>query len=120
MRSNTGIVQRVMFAAGVLCLSGCFEKKIDVTFTNLTDERMDVHLSGPGKGTGVVGTLKGKYDRVHTQLKVPPDELPAQYSWTAGEKYSGRFSIPSQRKIPPRFIDVGGTNSPAGTKPLQN
>lgn len=102
---------------GVFCLGGCFKKKIDVTFTNLTDERLDVYLNGPGEGAGVVGTLNGRNDRVHTQLKVQPDQLPAQYSWSAGSKYAGRFTIRKQRKIPPRYIDVGTHETKDKTKP---
>jgi hypothetical protein len=108
-RTTTALL--LISAVGALFLGGCFKKKIDVTFTNLTDDRLDVYLNGPGEGTGVVGTLNGKNDRVHTQLKVQPDELPAQYSWSAGSKYDGRFTIQKMRKMPPRFIDVGTPNA---------
>lgn len=104
-RTTTALL--LISVAGMFCLGGCFKKKIDVTFTNLTDDRLDVYLSGPGEGTGVVGTLNGKNDRVHTQIKIGRDQLPAQYSWSAGSKYDGRFTIQSLRKIPPRYIDVG-------------
>ncbi len=104
-RTTTALL--LILALGSLYLGGCIEKKIDVTFTNLTDDRLDVYLNGPGKGTGVVGTLNGKNDRVHTQLKLQPDDLPAQYSWSAGSKYEGRFTIQKLRKIPPKFVDIG-------------
>ncbi|MBN1942428.1 MAG: hypothetical protein JW849_03950 [Phycisphaerae bacterium] len=108
----------LILTAGVVCLGGC-KKKIDVTFTNLTGDRLDVYLSGPGEGTGVVGTLNGKNDRVHAQIKIPGDQLPAQYSWSAGEKYEGRFTIQKLRKIPPRFIDVGTPDAKTDTKPAK-
>jgi hypothetical protein len=103
-------------AVGLLSLGGCFKKKIEVTFTNLSDERLDVYLSGPGEGTGVVGTLNGKNDRVHAQIQITGDKLPAQYSWSAGSKYDGRFTIQKLRKIPPRFIDVGSPDVKNKTK----
>ncbi|MBN1554539.1 MAG: hypothetical protein JXA11_07320 [Phycisphaerae bacterium] len=113
MRSASTVLL-LMFVTGLVCMGGCFKKKIDVTFTNLTDERLDVFLNGPGEGTGVVGTLNGKNDRAHALIQVPQDQLPAQYRWTAGSKYEGRFTVRSARKIPPRFIDVG---TPNDTKP---
>ena len=118
MRRTTTTLLLIL-AMGSLYLGGCFEKKIDVTFTNLTDDRLDVYLNGPGKGTGVVGTLNGKNDRVHTQLKVQPDDLPAQYSWSAGSKYEGRFTIQKMRKIPPKFVDVGTANIKAKPAPAK-
>jgi hypothetical protein len=93
--------------AGMTCLGGCLSKKIGVTFTNLTEEKLDVYLSGPGKGAGVIGTLNGRNDRVHTQLTLAFDELPAQYNWTAGSNYSGRFTIANARKPKPVYVDVG-------------
>jgi hypothetical protein len=116
-RTTTALM--LISAAGALCLGGCFKKSLDVTFTNLSDDRLDVYLSGPGEGTGVVGTLNGKNDRVHTQIKVPQDQLPAQYSWSAGSKYDGRFTIQKLRKIPPRFIDVGTPAAKTDTKPVK-
>ena len=96
-RTTTALL--LISALGSLYLGGCLEKKIDVTFTNLTDERLDVYLNGP--------------------LKVQPDELPAQYSWSAGAKYDGRFTIQKLRKIPPRFIDIGVADTKTHTKPAQ-
>ncbi len=116
-RTTTALL--LFLAMGSLYLGGCLEKKIDVTFTNLTDDRLDVYLNGPGEGTGVVGTLNGKNDRVHTQLKVQPDELPAQYSWSAGSKYEGRFAVQKLRKIPPKFIDIGPSNAKPQTPPTK-
>lgn len=113
-RSTTTLL--VLSLAGMVCMGGCFKKKINVTFTNLTTERLDVYLTGPGEGTGVVGTLDGKNDRVQTQIRIPRDQLPAQYSWSAGSKYNGRFTIRKLRKIPPRFIDVGTRSNQSKTK----
>lgn len=91
---------------------GCLSKKVSVTFTNLSARTIDVDLRGPGEGTGVIGTLRGKDSRLQANLKVERLALPAQYNWTAGP-YDGRFTLTS--KSPDTlYIDVGG-NEPAGT-----
>jgi len=105
--TRTNTILLLALTGGALLLGGCLKKKIDVTFTNLTEKQMDVYLTGPGEGTGVVGTLNGKNDRVHTQIQISGDQLPAQYNWSAGPTYSGRFTIHSERRPQPRYIDIG-------------
>lgn len=84
---------------------GCLSKKVNVTFTNLSEKTVDVDLRGPGEGTGVVGTLDGKDDRVQANLKIDRFALPAQYTWTAGP-YDGRFTL-TTRSEEDLYIDVG-------------
>lgn len=76
-----------------LFLAGCSKRTVKVVFVNLTDETLDVDLRGPGEGTGVVGTLTGRNSRVQAILEIDKSELPATYTWSAGDFANGSFPV---------------------------
>jgi hypothetical protein len=72
----------------VLCLAatalpGCLKKKVDVTFHNHADRALEVHVTGPGEGTGLLGTMEPG-GKVGTTLIVPRGDMPVNFTWTAG------------------------------------
>jgi hypothetical protein len=89
----------------IVGLAGCRKKKVDLTFTNVSERTVDVQLSGPGEGVGVIGTLTETGSRLQTRLVVQRADLPAHYGWTAGP-FDGRFTV--TRHTPKKmYIDVG-------------
>ena len=91
MLRNVGAAVLLM-AAGVLV--GC-DKKVKLTFTNMTDQGLSVELSGPGIATGQVGTVGPNAGKLHCELKIDKKLLPAECSWKAGDK-GDKFTITKQ------------------------
>ncbi len=100
-------MKHMTFVLAVLILTavaGC-DKKVKITFTNITSSPVEVQLNGPGEGTGLLGSMGPTGGRVRTELKVSKSILPAYYTWNAGP-WSGGFSI--SKKTPKElWIDVG-------------
>ena len=94
----------VALAAMLLPLAGC-RKKVTVIFTNLTHTQLAIHLNGPGKGTGSVGTMSGHGKTVQTEIIANKSRLPAQFIWYAGP-YSNAFVI-NKDTDSPMSISVG-------------
>jgi hypothetical protein len=82
-------------AIGIVCLaamvltSGC--KKVQTTFVNTTDEPVELQVTGPGYGTGFVGTVPPR-GQIRTEIEVYPDWLPYTYTFTADEQI-GAFTL---------------------------
>ncbi len=98
----------ILLAAAALTTVGC-DKKVQITFNNLSDKAVQVNLTGPGKGTGVLGGM-APGGRIRTKIKVSKDMLPAPYRWTAGP-FSGQFTITkkTEKKL---WVDVGTGRGP--------
>jgi len=110
---RTAKIAILTIVGGLTALAGC-DKKVTITFTNVTSKQLDVQLIGPGDGTGVIGTLRGLGSRVSTDIEVPKNQLPAPYVWTAGP-YTQRFSL--TRKSPKNlWFDVGTRRGPRDEK----
>lgn len=94
-----------LLATGV---SGCLKKKADITFNNHSDRLLTVHITGPGDGTGMIGTMEAG-GTVGTTLVVPRGDMPVHFKWTAGP-YADAIVVwkgtPS-----PLVIDVGKDDS---------
>ena len=106
---RTAKIAMLTIATTLTAFTGC-DKKVTITFTNITSKQLDVQLIGPGDGTGVIGTLRGVGSRVRTEVEVPKNQLPAPYVWTAGP-YTQRFSL--TRKSPEKlWFDVGTKRGP--------
>lgn len=99
-----------MFLTSMVTLVGCGEKKVELTFTNFTERQLEVSITGPGDGTGMIGAMNGLGGRVSTELKVKKNDLPAQYQWSAGPN-NGRFTI-SKKTEKKLWIDVGTKHAP--------
>jgi hypothetical protein len=98
----------ILLTAAALAAAGC-DKKAQITFNNLSDRTVQVNLTGPGKGTGVLGGMPPG-GRIRTKIKVSKSMLPAPYRWTAGP-FSGQFTITKKtgKKL---WIDVGTGRGP--------
>jgi hypothetical protein len=70
---------------------GC-DKKVEITFVNQTAEPLEIRLSGPGKGTGILGTVAPEGGTARTRIKVKKELLPAIYHYQAGE-HEGRIGV---------------------------
>jgi hypothetical protein len=64
------------------CLSGC-GKAVDLTFINLTDESLEVHVTSPAKGRQYLGVLP-PMGKLRHELAIDRRDLPATCTWTAG------------------------------------
>ena len=94
----------VILVMMLLPLAGC-RKKVTVIFTNLAHKQLTIQLNGPGKGTGLIGTMSGHGKTVQTEIIVNKSKLPAQYIWYAGP-YSNAFGI-NKGTDSPMSISVG-------------
>ena len=95
--------------AGLL-LAGC-EKEVKLTFFNGTNEGRDLILSGPGDGTGHLGSLPAM-GKLTTKIRVDEDWLPATYQWEAGDT-AGSFTM--TKETPGKLmiaIERGGSIGP--------
>ena len=81
--------------------AGC-EKEVKMSFQNSTDDARVLMVSGPGKGTGLLGTV-APYQKVTTRIKVDEDFLPATYTWDAGDQ-DGTFTIDKDSKSPQMVV----------------
>ncbi len=95
----------------VLCLAattlpGCLKKKVDLTFVNHADRALEVHVNGPGEGTGLLGTMEPG-GKVGTTLVVPRGDMPVNFTWTAGPY--GSALVVWKGTPSPMTIDVGKT-----------
>lgn len=93
----------------VTAVTGC-DKRVEITFTNISSSPAEVQLNGPGEGTGLLGTMGGTGGRVRTEIKVSKSLLPAHYTWNAGP-WAGGFTIKkkTQKEL---WIDVGTKRGP--------
>ena len=93
----------------VAVIGGC-DKKVEITFTNISPNPVEVQLNGPGKGTGLLGSAGGTGGRVRTEIKVSKSRLPAHYTWNAGP-WTGGFAIRKKTQSP-MWIDIGTGRGP--------
>ena len=84
-------------------LGGC-AKKVDVVFTNLTADDVDLVVMAPQKGRMAIGTLGPRAGRRVVGLKFDKDKLPARVTWKAGPAAG---SIPVNKQTPRRlWVDI--------------
>jgi len=84
-RLSVGMVLAALFVA-----AGC-DKEVKMTFFNNSDRNRELLLSGPGDGTGFLGTVPAM-SKAKTRIKVDEDFLPATYRWDAGDE-EGSFTV---------------------------
>jgi len=98
----TGLVLTVALAAGC-------DKKVKLTFTNVTQETRPVEITAPGLGTESIGVV-GPSSKLKYDLKISKDELPANCAWQSGE-LGGGFTVTNQS---PKelWIDIGAPHGP--------
>lgn len=103
----------VLAALAISAMAGC-DKRVEITFTNASPRPAEVQLNGPGKGTGLLGSMGGTGGRVRTEVAVSKSQLPAHYTWNAGP-WTGGFVI--NKKTPKQlWIDVGTRRGPRDKK----
>jgi hypothetical protein len=81
--------------AGLLALAGC-DKNVTVAYVNSTQQSRTVDLSEPGMGHEQFVVPPGSV--VPVKLRIPKDELPATYQWSAGPDSQGSFTIDRKSK----------------------
>ena len=87
---------------------GC-DKKVQLTFQNLTPESRDIQLSTPD-GTEYIGTVPPAPAKIKHELKIKQDELPTNITWQAGD-LSGTF--PVNKDTPDKlWVDIGSGRGP--------
>lgn len=78
---------RQAMVAAVLCTAammvGC-DKKVRLTFTNLTDEPRQVELVGP-YATQYAGTVAPAGGKLPVPIQIKKGDLPADIQWRAGD-----------------------------------
>jgi hypothetical protein len=79
--------------AALLVAPGC-DKRVGLTFVNLTDEALAVHLAQRGQQPVPAGTV-GDYATLDAPVTQPRDALPAYYHWSAGP-HEGNIRITEQ------------------------
>ena len=93
---------------GAACLAGC-DKKVSLTFVNLTSESLDVRLNSPAFGPERVGVVPAAGKLTH-KLKFQQDDLPATCAWSAGQ-YHDQFTV--NKKTPDQlWIDIRPMGGP--------
>jgi hypothetical protein len=85
-----------------LCLCGC-DKEVKLTFLNLSEDTLDVHVTSPDKGRQYLGVLP-PMGKLRHRLAIDEKGLPAACLWTAGP-YVQQFSV-TRETAGLMFIDI--------------
>ena len=83
------------------------DKKVELTFTNLTAQSRPLQLTDPEEGPVYLGTLAADGGRVRYELKVEKDILPVLVPWQAGD-VSDEFTV-TERTPGKLWIDIKST-----------
>lgn len=99
-------MKTALYSTAFLCIAlvsvmfaGCDEKELIIGFDNTTSDPLFVEFTGPGRGTGPVGTVAPSSNVVFRKILVEENELPATYSWKAND-YAGEFTVTPEMDRP--------------------
>jgi hypothetical protein len=85
----------------VVLFTGC-DKKVDLSFTNTTDQTLSLQLTTPEEGTQMLGVLPPTGGKLKHEVKISEDDLPANCMWRAGD-ITGEFTI---NKKSPNWLGI--------------
>lgn len=108
---------RIVLVSAVLVsvvgfLGGC-DKKTELSFYNATARPVDVTVSAPPEGAGVIGTV-GPHGKLNYTLKIKKDMLPAECSWSAdGQGTPFTITKDSPKQL---FFSVDDVFGPGGPR----
>jgi len=95
------------------CLLGC-DKRVELTFVNLTDDSLDVHVTRPGEGREYLGVI-APMGKLRHEVEIGEDDLPATVTWSAGT-HRGRFPVTkeTQEELWIEIRPLGEPGAPRG------